>query len=279
MSEYTTKDDIISDNGILLLSKNHKVDDGILDKLERLGAPISIDSINSEIYSTVRFKSHSNVREVATDEIIKSFAQRKDVFNTRILKKPNKVLRNIIFESQNERWWLYINALSNYIYWLYTHSIDVSMMSMIIAVEAGYKDEQLLYIGLGALLHDIGMLLLPRPIVEKSEYLTEKEQHIFFRHCELGMSSIEPCRLPKECTDIILQHHERLDGSGFPKRLSGDEISLSSRIVMIADTVDLLTSKYPGRKNIYQFNEAIELIKSDKKFPYEVIHLFEKALK
>lgn len=204
--------------------------------------------------------------------------QEKNILNERILERPNKVLNNIIFESKSEPWRLYINALANHIDWLYAHSIDVAMMSLIMAVELGYEDEQLFYLGLGSLLHDIGMLLLPKSITETSEHLNKEEQVILCHHCELGMSSIESYNLPKECTDIILQHHERLDGSGYPKGLKSDEICLNSRIVMIADVIDRITSDRPGKQGVYQLDEAIKIIKKEKKFSPELICLLEKIL-
>lgn len=204
--------------------------------------------------------------------------QEKNILNERILERPNKVLNNIIFESKSEPWRLYINALANHIDWLYAHSIDVAMMSLIMAVELGYEDEQLFYLGLGSLLHDIGMLLLPKSIIEKPGPLSETENLIFRQHCELGASSLESYSLPKECTDIVLQHHERLDGSGYPKGLKKDEICLNSEIVMIADTVDKITSNRPDSQDAYPLDEAIKIIKKGEKFSYELIMLLEKAL-
>jgi putative nucleotidyltransferase with HDIG domain len=269
---YITKKDIRNKNGILLLSKNQRVTDRDLKKLRKFGR---LDLKNS---SEIKPKSSDSIPETFTTEAINSFGIRKHIVNEHILEKPNKVLNTIIFKSKDEPWWININALMNYASWLYTHSIDVAMMSLIMAVESGYGEQQLFDIGLGAFLHDIGMLLLPKSILEKSEALSETEKLIFRQHCELGASSLESYKLPKECIDIILQHHEQLDGNGYPKGLKEDEICLNSQIVMIADTVDRMTSTHPGKEDAYEMDEAIRIIKNEHKVSYELISLLERIL-
>lgn len=279
MSVYITKEDIITEDGILLLKKNQRVNDSVLRKLKRFSSSVLIDSENFEIYNGLKLENYNSIQKASATKIIESFGIRKNFLNERILEKPSNVLNNIIFDSKSEPWWMYINTLTNHLSWLYTHSIDVAMMSLIMAVESKYGDSQLFNIGLGALLHDIGMMLLPKSIIERpSESLNETEQLIFRQHCELGMSSLESYNLPNECTDIVLQHHERLDGSGYPKGLKGDEICLNSRMVMIADAVDEITSDCPDRQNVYQLDEAIKIIKNKDKFSNELKCLLEKIL-
>jgi putative nucleotidyltransferase with HDIG domain len=204
--------------------------------------------------------------------------QEKHIANKHILETPNKVLTKILFESKKEPWWIYINTLANYLGWLYTHSIDVAMMSLIIADKLEYNDKKLFHLGLGSLLHDVGMLLLPKSMIERTEPFNKTEQLLFFQHCELGLSSVESYGLPKECTDIILQHHERLDGSGYPKGIKENKISQSSKIVMIADTIDVITSDRPDGQRAYKMGEAIAMIKTGTEFSNELISLLENTL-
>lgn len=162
--------------------------------------------------------------------------------------------------------------------WLYTHSVDVAIISLMMAVELGYSDEELTNLGIGAMLHDIGKLLIPKSIIQKPESLTGTEMSLIRQHCELGMSSLESFNLPKEYTDIVMQHHERLDGSGYPKGLRGDEICHNSRIVMIADTIDAITSYRPYRQP-QSIDAAIkELRDEEEKYSQELISLLEKIL-
>lgn len=267
MSEYFTKNDIYDKNGTLLLSKGQKMTDAIIAKLKSLGSYKPEELINSD-----------DKQSVVLTPISKAFGARMNIRNDRILEQPNKVLSTIIFESKAKPWWIYVNALANYVDWLYTHSIDVAMISLMMAVELGYSDDELLNIGLGAFLHDVGKLLVPKPIIQKPGPLTEIEMVYMRQHCELGMSSLEPFNLPKECTDIILQHHERLDGSGYPKALKGDEICRNARIVMIADAVDAITSGRPY-KQPQEMEVAVKILRNDEeKYHQELITLLEKIL-
>ena len=197
----------------------------------------------------------------------------------RVLMQPNKILCDIIFESKTKPWWIYINALANYVDWIYTHSIDVAMISLMMAVKLGYSDEELHNIGLGALLHDVGKLLVPKTIIEKLEPLTDTEKNYIRQHCELGMSSLKTFDLPEECTDIVLQHHERLDGSGYPKGLKKDEICRNAKIVMVADAVDAITSGRPYRLP-RELDTAINILRIEgEKYSEDLVTLIEKVLK
>ncbi|MGF7146368.1 putative nucleotidyltransferase with HDIG domain [Anaerotaenia torta] len=276
-SEYHTAQDIYDNRGILLLSKGQKITAEVKNRLERLG---KIDlEMSGDVYDKQKAVLAPNDRQSAVfTPVTKEFVKRMNIRNSRILEKPNEILINIIFESKTKPWWIYVNALSNYIDWLYTHSIDVATISLMMAVELGYSDEELINMGIGAFLHDIGKLLIPKSIIQKPGSLTDMEMSLVKQHCELGMSSLGGFNLPKECTDIVMQHHERLDGSGYPKGLKGGEISRNVRIVMIADAVDAITSGRPY-KLAHEMNEAITILRSDEgKYHQEFITLLEKIL-
>jgi len=146
------------------------------------------------------------------------------------------------------------------------------------AIELGYSDEELFNIGLGTLLHDVGKLLIPKSIIQKPESLTDMEMSLIKQHCELGRSSLEGLNFPKEYTDIVMQHYERLDGSGYPKGLKGDEICRNAKIVMIADSVDSTTYNRPYRQP-QTMDVAIKKLRDEKeKYPQEFISLLEKIL-
>lgn len=267
MPEHLSKEDIHDRNGILLLGKGQKMTNKIIRKLKILGSYKPEEPIN--------FDAKQNM---VSSPIVQAFGERKNIRNDRILEYPNMILSTIIFESKTKPWWIYVNALSNNMDWLYTHSLDVAIISLMIVVELSYNDEELWNIGLGAFLHDVGKLLVPKHIIQKPGPLNDMEMVYIRQHCELGMSSIEPFCLPKECTDIILHHHERLDGSGYPKGLKGDEIYRNARIVMIADVVDAITSGRPY-KQAQKMDEAIKILRSDEeKYSKEFITVLEKIL-
>lgn len=276
-SEYYTARDIYDERGMLLLSKGQKITAQVKNRLERLGKVLPEKSSDSDNIQNVLLATNEKQSTVLTP-VTKEFVERMSIHDSRILEKPNDILINIIFESKTKPWWIYVNALSNYVDWLYTHSIDVAVVSLMMAVELGYSDEELTNLGIGAMLHDVGKLLVPKSIIQKPEKLTDSEMSLVRQHCELGMSSLESFNLPKEYMDIVMQHHERLDGSGYPKGLKGDEISRNSRIVMIADVVDAITSYRPYRQS-QSMDVAIKKLRKEKeKYPQELISLLEKIL-
>lgn len=261
-SEYYTAQDIYDKRGMLLLSKGQKITAEVKNRLERLGKVDQEKSSDADNIQNVLLAQNDRQSTVLTP-VTKEFVERMSIRDSRILEKPNDILINIIFESKTKPWWIYVNALSNYVDWLYTHSIDVAVVSLMMAVELGYSDEELTNLGIGAMLHDVGKLLVPKSIIQKPEKLTDSEMSLVRQHCELGMSSLESFNLPKEYMDIVMQHHERLDGSGYPKGLKGDEISRNSRIVMIADAVDAITSYRPYRQS-QSMDVAINKLRNEK---------------
>jgi putative nucleotidyltransferase with HDIG domain len=275
-SEYYTAQDIYDNRGMLLLSKGQKVTDDMKNRLEKLG--INLDEPNDDDDKQSMIFTPDDMQSVVLGTITREFREKMNIRDNCILEKPNEVLINIIFESKNEPWWIYVNALSNYLDWLYTHSIDVALISLILAVELGYSDEELHNLGIGTLLHDVGKLLIPKSILQKPGSLSDMEMCLIRQHCELGVSSLEGFNLHKEYMDIVMQHHERLDGSGYPKGLTGGQICRNAKIVMIADSVDAITSYRPYRQ-LQSMDAALRIMRREKeKYPQELVLLLKKIL-
>lgn len=267
MSKHLSKKDIYDNQGVLLLGKGQEMTDVVIRKLKMLGnyKPeewIDLDDKQSAVF--------------APD--VQAFGVRMNIRDNHVLEQPNKILSTIIFESKTRPWWIYVNAMGNYIDWLYTHSINVAIISLMMAVEQGYNDEELGQIGLGAFFHNIGKLLIPKDIVQKPGPLSDVEIACIHQYCELGVSSLKPFNLARECTDIVLQHQERLDGSGYPKGLRGDEICRNAKIVMIADAFDAITSGRPYREP-EETGAAIEILRDKEgRYSQELITLLEQIL-
>ena len=122
---------------------------------------------------------------------------------------------------------------------LSTHVVDTCVLSLTIAKERGVGTPQLKSLGLGALLHDVGQLRLPLNLLQKRVRYSEGDHKLMQAHPEMGVAMINQFPdIPEESRRIILEHHERLDGSGYPKGLHGKDISSLSQILSIADTYD-----------------------------------------
>ena len=161
----------------------------------------------------------------------------------------------------------------------YSHSVHVATISGILGGWLGYRKEELKELILAGLLHDIGKTQVPLEILNKPGKLLPDEMEIMRKHTTRGFRLIK--EFPAVSPGVIygiLQHHERLDGSGYPKGLKGDEICRNAKIVMIADVVDGITSGRPY-KPIGEMDTAIKTLKRDKeKYSQEYVSVLEKIL-
>ena len=127
------------------------------------------------------------------------------------------------------------------------HARRVAQLAAAIGSELGMAGADLRMLRLAATVHDIGKIAVPSEILSKPARLSEAEYAIIQCHCEKGHELLEPAGLPGEVTDAVLQHHERLDGSGYPAGLTGDEIGRFARIIAVADVVEAMASHRPYR--------------------------------
>lgn len=276
--ECFTSQDIYDNNGLLLLKKGHKLTADVKKRLEKYGVYDLEEYINTSNNEVVKTPKKGNRTVPNPETIIKEFAERLNIPDNYYIQKANGILIDIIFESKTKPWWIYVNALSKYVDWIYTHSIDVSLISLMIAIDLGYNDKELNNLGVSTMLHDVGRLLIPKSIIQKPRELTEIEMDIVRQHCELGQLSLEDYNLPQEYMDVIVQHHERLDGSGYPRGLKGDEISHNAKIVIVADSIDAITSHRPYRKPQSMKNAIKKLREEKEKYPQDLLTVLEKIM-
>ena len=127
------------------------------------------------------------------------------------------------------------------------HERRVAELAAAIAAELGMSAEGLEGLRLAALIHDVGKIAVPAEILAKPGRLSEVEFSLIKQHARTGFEIIEPIDLAGPAAQIVLQHHERLDGSGYPQGLSGRDILFEARIVAVADVVEAMSSHRPYR--------------------------------
>lgn len=159
------------------------------------------------------------------------------------------------------------------------HSERVHNYSIEIATEMGLNRESMLQVAFAALFHDIGKIDVPAEILKKGDALNDEEYLVIKDHPTKGANLIKKVKY-KDVSKIVAQHHERLDGSGYPKGLTEDEICLEARIIAIADAYDAMTTDRPYRKGWEQERAISELKKwSGVTYDAEVVSAFERYLK
>ncbi len=198
-----------------------------------------------------------------------------DRLKEQVLERAYRIMNQILYESDLKPWTEYIKILNLRNDRLYPHSVDVALISLMMGAELGYSDVILTDIGLGALFHDIGKRLIPRRILKIPTERSLEEEAIFRRHCILGVRYVSGSSLPENSRNIILQHHERMDGSGYPKRLTEERISEYAKIVMVADTFDYFTADIPSMEAA----EALKVIKKEtRSYPQIYVNTLEIVL-
>ena len=126
----------------------------------------------------------------------------------------------------------------------YTHSVAVSALCISFGERLGFQHKQIKAVGIGGLLHDIGKIKIPNEILNKPGALTEREFEIMKKHVHHGYCMLQgSTRIEQSSVCVTTHHHERLDGTGYPAGLKGDEISEFGQLAAIVDIYDALTSE------------------------------------
>lgn len=162
---------------------------------------------------------------------------------------------------------------------LYFHSLNVTLLSIMVARNLALPPQVINALGLGALLHDIGFVDVPNRILLKTQPLTPPEQHLYEMHCDYGVEAGRHLQLPPTVLTIIREHHEMFDGSGYPQDLQGEDINLLSRIVAITNYYDELCNPV-NIANALTPHEALSLMfaKLRSKFDPRLLQVFIRCL-
>jgi len=148
------------------------------------------------------------------------------------------------------------------------HQLRVSHLARDIATEMGLTLDQKEFIGTAAIIHDIGKLSIPSEILSKPTKLTTLEFELIKTHSQSGYNILKDINFPWPVATVILQHHERMNGSGYPNKLKGKDILLEARIVAVADVVEAISSHRPYRPTL-GINFALDEITQNRAILYD----------
>jgi HD-GYP domain-containing protein (c-di-GMP phosphodiesterase class II) len=165
-------------------------------------------------------------------------------------------------------------------YVLAKNSLNTAILSGLIALDLKLSNHKIADLITGALLHDAGMLRLPREILNKRGMLSASELQRMQAHPLYSYKiACQELRYPEDVGLIVIQHHERLDGDGYPRRLSGAQIDMGARIVSVTDAFEAMVSEKPYR-NSMMGNQAIKNLLSDntRRFDSDVLKSFIQTM-
>ncbi|MGH7636527.1 MAG: HD-GYP domain-containing protein, partial [Gemmatimonadaceae bacterium] len=142
------------------------------------------------------------------------------------------------------------------------HCERVADLACAIANDMGFDETTMFWFRVGALLHDVGKIVVPPEILNKAGPLTPEERKIMESHPMAGVELMRDVEFPWDVLPMIRGHHERWDGHGYPDRLAGEAIPLSARMLCVADVYDALTTDRPYRK-AFDMADALKLMEAD----------------
>lgn len=147
--------------------------------------------------------------------------------------------------------------------YLLEHSLNTAILMSIFAKQQGFDKRVIQEVTLGAFLHDIGKVLLPSEILTQPRALNTKEYKIWQSHVALGIKVLEDSpSISHIAARMIKEHHERLDGSGFPAGIAEHEISIFGRMMAIVDTYDSMTSERPNKQALYPISAFKSIVEN-----------------
>ncbi len=151
---------------------------------------------------------------------------------------------------------------------VYFHSLNVAVLAMMLAKELKAPAEAIKSLGVGALFHDIGKVEIPDKVVRKTDPLTHAEQQLMQQHVVYGLEIGKKLELSGEVMAVVAQHHEHADGSGYPRGLQGNQISLLARIVTIVNAYDNLCNP-PNPAKAMTPHEALSVMYAQQRAHFD----------
>lgn len=161
----------------------------------------------------------------------------------------------------------------------YSHSLNVTVLALILAKSLDMTEEEVRHLSMGALFHDIGKSQIPDRITRKTDPLTKSELALLHEHCQFGTSFADGLKMDKRVQHIILQHHECVDGTGYPGKLKGEQIDRLARIVAIVNIYDNLCNPIDAAAAMTPYESLSHMFsRLRSKFDPSILKLLIKSL-
>lgn len=296
--------DILDIDGRMLVSNGTIVRDEFIQRLRNLGInEVYIKSDNREFnqqdFFQQKFSKHEFIQKeddikkgLHIDDIIyektrvqaqmqvKKVMVRLGTMGHTNITKINIIVEDIIQQLLSKKdIVLTLSKLRSIDDYTYEHSVNVCVLSLVVGVDLFLDKDSLRSLGTGAILHDIGKVGISEDILKKPSKLSYDEFEEIKKHTELGYDILTKTNVPEESAEIALCHHEKFDGSGYPKKIRGSKIPLFARIVAVSDVYDAISNDRVYRKKISPDKAFKLIIRSENAhFDTEVMEKFVNHL-
>ncbi|QED49222.1 HD-GYP domain-containing protein [Cytobacillus dafuensis] len=279
---------IYNEKGQILLNVGMVLKEGIIQRLQDLGISYVYikDSQTEDIICEGTLSD--SLRREAIQTIFTTFhdiQKEKKLSSSFVVEKTSKrfsqLVRSLLEEikSKNEL----LNLLSDaftYDNYIFTHSLNVTLYSLAIGMELKLSPKELEILGLGAIFHDIGKLKVPLDVLLKPNQLTKDEYESIKKHAEEGFEILRKVQtIPLLVAHCAYQHHERINGTGYPRGIMGTEIHYFGKIIAVADVFDAVTSNRVYRRAMLP-HEGLEILYggSGTLFDQKIVEAFRLAV-
>ncbi len=273
-----TYEDVLDSSGRLIIPKDTVLDEDIIYKLDFFSIlelivyneePSSQDSKDSISTESIKFSRDydSFLKNIKTN--LNSFVSDQNAITEKELIKP---IFSLIDDCKNTiQLFDILHNLKNTVEPVYHHSLNVSIISVVLGSWLHLSQSDLEQLALAGILHDIGKTIIPPQILNKTSKLTDEELQIVHSHVTLGYNIIKELDLDPRIKEACLLHHERCDGSGYPNHYTLSKIPTFAKIISIADVYEAMTSQRSYRKEFCTFDvirifDAEGLNKYDPKY-------------
>jgi HD-GYP domain-containing protein (c-di-GMP phosphodiesterase class II) len=277
---------VFLDEKYILLAPDITVDEALIERLKKWnydtlhgGGVVTgkTETVREEKHETIEYTLDEDIKEKSDQELIVRFYFdllnfTKELFTNFLAKNElplglvtEKIKVAIENVKKHKDLILRFNELKyptdNY---LYNHSVNTTLLSLAIGNILKLPPHRLIELGIAALLHDIGMLRLPPNLYMNEKPLDPSEKKSILAHTIAGYKSLKAFGVSETLALVSIEHHERLDGSGYPRALKGEQISVYSRIVAVACSFDGITAERPFKDSLDGHHGIIDLIKNNK---------------
>ena len=281
---------IFNDNGKVLLTKGAELIDRLIPSLKKYN--VSTVYIEDEVSEGIEIVEAipEALRIEALNTITEGFQGLMDVSSSnlqgmmkssRAIRSFQKVYKDILDSLTSNQNALNLLATTkvheNYVF---NHSLNVSIYACQLALENGLPLKNIEEIGLGAMLHDLGLVHVPLEILNKPGALTKEEYSLVQTHSIKGFEILRKIHeIPLPVSHCALQHHERIDGTGYPRGLQGDEIHKYAKIISVCDVFDAVTNPRSFRAAIMP-HKGLEILYagSGTQFDTHQVNLFKNCI-